>query len=153
MPGLFKILPLLFTAAFTCACAGPVRRMDWIPTGPAFAPKTTEAVSVYTSRREVKHPFGAIGLLHGWNVSPSDRDALDRQVRLARELSAANGADALVATEGQPGAAQATFASDPNEKTQTYIYGIAIKYTDALTAEEKQVVRDWEKANSGGIVP
>ena len=90
---------IAFFAALACGCAGVPREVEWLPTGPSFAPHKVEDVPVFWSKSEVTHPYGAIALLHGWTISPSDKKAIEQQVQAARELAAKNGADAVLVGE------------------------------------------------------
>jgi hypothetical protein len=148
---LTQLLPLL--AVFACGCASYDRKMDWIATAPVFPPGKTEEVPVFHARSEVKHPFGVIGLLRGWFVQPSETSELQLQADMARETAAQNGADAVLLSEGSTAIDRPASPHGKQEKAKSYIYGVAIKYFENLTPQDKQRILDWEKANSGSIEP
>jgi len=132
-------------AALACGCASVPHEVEWLPSGPAFTPKKVEDVPVFWSRGEVKHPYGAIALLHGWNVKPTDKASLDRQVQMARELAAQNGADAIIAAINNHISEQADFTDSGRKKDpECNVYAIAIKYVDTLTAEERNILQHWK---------
>ncbi|MFA5161799.1 MAG: hypothetical protein WC421_06100 [Elusimicrobiales bacterium] len=144
MPGFRRrTAALILLCALACGCAGIGRQVDWLPSGPSFSPKKTGDVEVFFSRAQVKHPYGAMALLHGWDVKPEDKKSLDRQIQMMRELAARNGADAIIAAINDHETGQGDFSGGlPDGLCNAY--AIAVKYVDTLTPQERQALQNWK---------
>ncbi len=131
-----KIILIGLTCLTVAACATLSRsNMDWIAIGPEFPAKKASEIEIFTDSREIKRPYGNIGLLRVKNLSP-DRDTLKRGVYQARKYVADKGADAMFL--GQYNSAEEG-SSDP--KVTLIIY--ALKYGDNLTEEDFQAMNDF----------
>ena len=110
--------------------------MDWIAIGPEFPAKKASEVEIFTDTREIKHPYGNIGMLRVKNLAP-DRDTLKRGVQQARKYVASKGADGMYL--GQYNSAE---DGSPDPKVTLIVY--AIKYGDNLTEQDLKAMDDFE---------
>ena len=110
--------------------------MDWVAIGPEFPAKKAADVEIFTNSKEIKHPYGNIGLLRVRNLEP-DRDTLKRGVEQARKYVAAKGADAMYL--GQYSSAE---DGAPEPKVTLIVY--ALKYADNLTDADFKAMDDFE---------
>ena len=132
-----KIVLLGLSCLALGACATLSRaNMDWIAIGPEFPAKNPADVEIFTDNKEIKHPYGNIGLQRVKNLSP-DRDTLKRGVQQARKFVASKGADGMYL--GQYNSAE---DGSPNPKTTLIVY--AIKYGDNLTEADLKAMKSFE---------
>ena len=136
-----KIL-LIFSAALAGGCAHSAPKVDWIAIGPRFPAKSVEQVEVFNDYSELKHKSGAIGEMKGESLDKNDPELLNAQVRLARRLSAENGADAVIVKKKELLQESGPFTDSPTPPL-FYIHARAIKYVHNLTPEELEIVKRW----------
>ena len=110
--------------------------MDWIAIGPEFPAKNAAEVEIITDAKEIKRPYGNLGMLRVKNLSP-DRDTLKRGVQQARKYVASKGADAMYL--GQYNSAE---DGSPDPRVTLIVY--AIKYADNLTEKDFKAMDDFE---------
>lgn len=110
---------------------------DWIPVGPDLPATKVENLEIVSSRKDITHPYGVLGMLRIKNVKP-DRESLLMGLKKGKEIAASKGADAI--TVGQYNSA-ADGATDP--KVTIIIY--AIKYVDQLTPADEEAIEKFEE--------
>ena len=110
--------------------------VDWIPIGPDFHATDPDQIELVSSRRDITHPYGELGLLRIYNIKP-DRDNIRFGVEKGRKFIAKKGADAMLV--GQYNSAA---DGDPNPRVTIVIS--AFKYMDTMTPEDEKALKDFE---------
>jgi len=110
--------------------------VDWIPIGPEFPPTKAKNIEIVSGRKDVKRPYGNLGLLRIKNLKP-DRQELLMGVEKARKIAASKGADAI-----QIG--QYNSAEDGATEPRVTLIIYAIKYVDNLTEADEKAIEDFE---------
>lgn len=130
--GFFAVL-----AAVLAGCATLENNtLDWIPIGPEFSPTKVQNIEVVASAKEIKRPYGNIGLLRIKNLKP-DREVLKMGVEKGKKFAAGKGADAILL--GQYNSAS-DGAADP--RVTLIIY--AIKYLDTVNEKDIQALEEFD---------
>lgn len=132
-------LKIIIAAACLCmfGCATlEQNNVDWIPIGPEFPPTKAKDVAIVSGRKDVKRPYGNLGLLRIKNLRP-DRKELLMGVEKGRRIAATKGADAI-----QIG--QYNSAEDGATEPRVTLIIYAIKYVDNLTDEDEKALEDFE---------
>ena len=129
---LFTVLAVMLAGCATLENS----TLDWIPIGPEFSPTKAQDVQVVASAKEIKRPYGNIGLLRIKNLKP-DREVLKMGVEKGKKFAAGKGADAILL--GQYNSA-ADGASDP--RVTIIIY--AIKYLETLNDKDIEAMEAFE---------
>lgn len=110
--------------------------LDWIAIGPEFSPTKPQNLEVVASAKEIKRPYGNIGLLRIKNLRP-DREVLKMGVEKGKKFAASKGADAILL--GQYNSAS---DGEPDPRVTLIIY--AIKYMDTVNEKDLQAMEDFE---------
>ena len=104
------------------ACASS--RPDIIQAGPWFPKKNWKNVEVFSSRDEIRLPWGGIAVIHGKKFSAGVPRELQKQILAARKIAATAGADGvIIGVEGAEGGPAAGYGRE-----ELYVSALAIKY-------------------------
>lgn len=147
LPLLLLLCPLAFCACVTTS--GRPSGTDWIAVAPSFAPGKGKLVPVFSSPADVKKPYLTIGLLHSPPFAQEDERAQARYTEEFRKLAAAKGADAVIAAAQVAPEADDPFTPMGDRKPPpANLSGVAIKYVENITPEQKRSIENWDRTNS-----
>lgn len=110
--------------------------LDWIPIGPEFHATDPDKIEVVSSRREITHTYGDLGLLRIQNLKP-DRDTIRFAIEKGRKFIAKKGADAMLV-------GQYNSASDGDSNPRVSVAIFAFKYMDTMTPEDEKALEEFE---------
>ena len=133
-----KKLGLLGVAlALLAGCATlDTSSLDWIAIGPEFSPTKVQDLEVIASAKEIKRPYGNIGLLRIKNLKP-DREILKMGVERGKKFAASKGADAILL-------GQYNSASDGAQDPRVTLIIYAIKYMETVNEQDLKALEDFE---------
>ncbi len=115
---------LMFVLMSSCA-AHAKNAVSWMQTGPSFSGKTAN-IEVFFEENEITQPFGYFG-----RINTNFNDISDSAIKAIKKEAVKNGADAVLV-----------------HKTNTAVTGYAIKYTENLTEEDRQAIRNFVAQNT-----
>jgi len=149
LPAALLLCPLAFCACATTSGGRPSGGTDWIAIAPAFEPAKTKTVPSFSSGMEVGRPYLSIGLLHSPPFNPNDRRAEEKYTEDFRRVAAQYGADAVIAASQVAPEVDDPFTPLGQKKEpQANLSGVAIKYVENITPEQKRRLENWDRANN-----
>ena len=121
----------LYPLALACACAAA--RLDVIQVGPWFAPRAWREVEMFSSRSEIRAPWGGIAVIHSSRISAEGgSERLEKLKLQARKKAAELGADGVIMTVDSASAGpQLGVYQEP----EIYLSALAIKYVTAVSTD------------------
>lgn len=131
-----KLLFLGFFLITGCASLETTGSLDWIPIGPDFHATNPSQIEIVSSRRDITHPYGDLGMLRIHDIKP-DRDNIRFAVEKGRKFIAKKGADAMLV-------GQYNNASEGTTNPRVMLVISAFKYMDTMTPEDEKALQDFE---------
>lgn len=123
----FAAIPL-FSA---CAGFGSLAKInfDWIQTGPNFEPTKGE-IEIMANQDNIKKPYNFVGVATV-EVTQKTQAAVTAALNKIKKVAAQKGADAVIITQNDNGAAGIV------------INGFALKYADTVTEKDQKAIEQF----------
>lgn len=121
-----KIAVFLFfiSVLASCASAGNTS-VKWVQAGPDFTHSKKKTIEVFTEESQIKREYAYFGKIFTESGNP------EKLSKAIEQIAASNGADAVLI-----------------HTSIGKITGYAVKYTDNLTEEDNQAIRDFNAVHT-----